>query len=68
MLDLAMQCTGSVGEVFELAAANNNKSITEQMEPGTMLRSIAAKKESEAIAEYYAVNSIIPASDEPEVV
>jgi len=60
--DIALQAFGSAESVFDIAEANNI-SITEDLNAGQILKIPASSAfVQRRVAEYYAVNGIIPAT------
>lgn len=59
LVDIAIQHTGSVESVVELAVANDI-SITQQLTAGSTLNSVPEK--DERIVDYYAVRNLSPAT------
>jgi hypothetical protein len=59
LFDLAIQAAGSVEAVFDIAAANG-VSITDELQPGTIL--VIPAVSNRQVADYYRSNSIRPAT------
>lgn len=66
LLDLAMQCEGSVEDVFDLAAGNNI-SISDLLTTGAKIITTVVKNKNEQTAEYFNINKLYPASDDREI-
>lgn len=59
LLDIAIQESGSIEAVFELAM-NNGLSITELLSAGTVLNKVPVVVPE--VVNYYAINELLPAS------
>ena len=59
LFDIAIQSAGSIEAVFDIALANGI-SITDDLEPGTVL--VVPAVLNRQVAEYYRVNGIQPAT------
>ena len=59
LFDIAIQAAGTVEAVFDIALANGI-SITDDLEPGTVL--VVPAVLNRQVAEYYRVNNIRPAT------
>ena len=59
LFDIAIQAAGSVEAVFDIALANGI-SITDDLEPGTVL--VVPAVLNRQMAEYYRINNIRPAT------